>query len=83
MPKDNNTDDNGNASHALTIFSMKYSPATIETVTDKFSSKEILNLLKSHLGETITLAELHNLLRDMKYDYIMSDNEFVWLCKLD
>lgn len=73
----------GNAFHVLSVFSMKYSPADINEATDKFSSKEILNLLTSHLGEIITLQELHNLLREMKYDYIMSDNEFVWLCKKD
>ena len=82
MPEEIPIDDK--AINALTVFTMKYSPATIKTVTDQFSSKEILRLLHSHLGkEIISLAQLHDLLLELKYEFILNDNEFVWLCKTD
>ena len=82
MPKDNDKDNN-NAYELLSVFVSKYSPATTETVTDTFTSKEISYLIYSHLQQTILLAELHSTLIEMKYDYVMKDMEFVWLCKQD
>ena len=67
----------------LSVFIEKYNPATIETATDTFSSKEITAIIESHLGESILLSELHSVLLEMGYDYTMSDNEFIWLCQKD
>lgn len=71
----------GNAYHILSIFSTKYGPATHKTATDYFTSKEILKMVKDHIGDSITLEELHDTLRSMDYDYIMSGLEFKWLCR--
>ena len=75
--------DNRTAYDVMAVFSMKYSPATVKTVTDKFTSKEILNLIISHTGKEIFIAEIFELMIQMRYEYEMSDSEFVWLCQKD
>jgi len=75
--------DNNDAYALLSVFIEKYSPASIETATDTFTSKEITTIIRSHLGETILRSELHTALIDMGYDYVMNDLEFVWLCQKD
>lgn len=73
--------ENSESYHALSIFCQKYDPAAIDTATDKFSSIEIQNMIAKHLGITIELGELHNLLSEMKYVYELEDDQFVWLCQ--
>lgn len=70
-----------NAYHLLSIFSLKYGPATIETATDHFTSREILKIIDTHIGNSISLEELHNTLQEMQYDYTLNGLEFKWLCK--
>lgn len=68
-----------NVYHILTVFNLLYSPATEDTYTDQFTSREIKKMVEDHLGVDIALAEIHNTMRDLKFIYIMQDNEFVWL----
>lgn len=68
-----------NTYHILSVFSLRYNPATEQTATDFFSSKEIQSLINDHIGKNIPLDELHNIMRDLKYQYIMRDQQFVWL----
>lgn len=64
---------------ALNCFIDKYAPATLSTVTDYFSSKEIQNLIKKHTGSEIDLSELNEMLTDMNYQYVLQDGEFEWM----
>lgn len=66
---------------ALSVFTQKYDPADISTATDKFSSMQIQSIVAKHVGVTIELGDLHNLLCDMKFTYELEEDEFVWLCQ--
>ncbi|MCK9402908.1 MAG: hypothetical protein M0Q26_05885 [Chitinophagaceae bacterium] len=68
------------AYQALTVFSLKYDPAKTDKATDLFTSKEIQQIILKHTGVEIPLTELHNLLRDMHYEYELEGDEFKWLC---
>lgn len=66
---------------ALSVFALKYDPADNSTATDKFSSMQIQDIVAKHVGVTIELGDLHNLLREMKFTYELEEDEFVWLCQ--
>lgn len=66
---------------ALSVFCQKYDPADHSSVTDKFSSLQIQNMVANHVGITIELGELHNLMIEMKFIYELEDDQFVWLCQ--
>lgn len=66
---------------ALSVFAQKYDPADNSSVTDKFSSRQIQKIVANHVGITIELGDLHNLLTEMKFTYELEDDEFVWLCQ--
>ena len=66
---------------ALTVFCQKYDPADESSVTDKFSSLQIQKIIANHVGITIELGELHNLMHEMKFIYELEDDQFVWLCQ--
>lgn len=63
----------------LAIFCNKYSPATAENATDKFSSQEIKRIIDHHTGDQVILKDLHDLMIKMGYQYELLDEEFVWL----
>lgn len=69
------------AYQALSIFCQKYEPASITTVTDYFTSREIKALVDDHTGTDISLLELHKLMIQLKFTYLMSDDEFRWLSR--
>lgn len=73
-------EENEGALLALSIFTQKYDPATPGKETDQFTSREIQDIIEKHTGTLINLGELHNLLREMRFDYQLEDSEFVWLC---
>jgi hypothetical protein len=66
---------------ALSTFCNRYDPAGDETVTDYFSSKEIINIVSDHTGTSIPLKELYELLDQMKYKYILDDNTMMWMVR--
>lgn len=68
-----------NVYHILTVFNQLFIPATEDNYTDQFTSREIKKMVEDHLGLEIALSEIHNTMRDLKFNYIMQDNEFVWL----
>lgn len=75
-----NKEDNAEAYQALSIFTQKYDPAAPGKETDQFTSREIQDIIEKHTGTLINLGELHNLLREMHFDYQLEDAEFIWLC---
>lgn len=56
-------------------------PSELSDTTDFFTSLEIQKLIYSHVGHELSLEEIHNDLRALKYDYEIIDQEFNWLTK--
>ncbi len=83
---DFNDDDKDDGKYALAIealkcFSDKYEPATQETSTDLFTSKEIQRLVDDHLGYHFSISDLSATLTNMGYTYKLEENNFIWMCK--
>ncbi len=68
------------AYQALSVFSIKYDPAKDTEVTDYFSSYEIQKIVFDHTGIMIDLTELHNLMIEMRYNYELQGDGFMWKC---
>ncbi len=70
-------------SGALSAFCTQYDPATKDTATDYFSSKEIQALIREHSGLEIDLQNLCELLQKMGYCSDLQGGKFMWLVKKD
>lgn len=66
---------------ALNIFCSLYAPATQDNFSSSFTSLEIQRMVEKHTGIDIMLMELHEMMEQMKYEYVLWDNEFVWLVR--
>lgn len=63
----------------LDIFFAAYAPATSNTVTDYFTTKEIKHLIKEHTGEHSSISEIYKKLKDAGFTYVQHDDELVWM----
>ena len=68
---------------ALTVFADQYVPATKETATDYFPSRQIQEMIFKHTGTCVEISEIFKLLTQMSYQYMLQDDEFVWMVRND
>lgn len=66
---------------ALNIFCSLYAPAKQDNLTDTFSSLEIVRMIEKHTGIDLMLMELHEMMQQMHYEYLIRDDEFVWMVR--
>jgi hypothetical protein len=66
---------------ALSIFCSLYAPATQQSFTDTFSSLEIVRMVEKHTGIDLILNELHEMMQQMQYQYLVVDDAFVWMVR--
>lgn len=74
-------DDDRHSLAALSVFCELYAPATREQMTDLFSTKEIQQIVKDHVGFQMHENEIYQLLTEMKYTYQLEENIFMWMVK--
>ena len=66
---------------ALATFCDKYEPATKDTFTDLFSTKEVQKIIQDHIGYELSLQEISDLLTQMQYTYQLEEGNFMWMVK--
>ncbi|NNV57360.1 hypothetical protein [Limnovirga soli] len=69
--------------NALNVFCSLYAPASENNFTDTFTSLAIQHMVEKHTGIDLMLMELHEMMQQMHYEYLMIDDEFVWIVKRD